>query len=68
MCSSTPLFSADSLASPEPKAMQPLDYQRTIVAYHGCDESLVHRVLMTGETLDLSENDYDWLGTAPQTR
>jgi hypothetical protein len=43
--------------------MRHLDYQRTIIAYHGCDESLVERVLQTGETLKVSENDYDWLGT-----
>jgi hypothetical protein len=43
--------------------MRHLDYQRTIIAYHGCDESLVNRVLETGETLEPSENDYDWLGT-----
>ena len=42
--------------------MRHLDYQRTIIAYHGCDESLVDRVLQTGETLELSDNDYDWLG------
>ena len=40
-----------------------LDYQRTVIAYHGCDESLADRVLRTGETLKVSENDYDWLGT-----
>lgn len=38
------------------------DYQRTIIAYHGCDESVVKRVLTTGEPLSASENDYDWLG------
>lgn len=43
--------------------MRHLDYQRTIIAYHGCDESVVDRVLRTGETLKVSENDYDWLGT-----
>jgi len=43
--------------------MRHLDYQRTIIAYHGCDEALADRVLRTGETLKVSENDYDWLGT-----
>lgn len=42
--------------------MRHLDYQRTIIAYHGCDEALANRVLQTGETLKVSENDYDWLG------
>ena len=43
--------------------MRHLDYQRTIIAYHGCDEALADRVLRTGETLKVSENDYDWLGS-----
>ncbi len=43
-------------------AMRHFDYQRTIIAYHGCDESVVRRVLLTGEHLAASENDYDWLG------
>ncbi len=43
--------------------MRSLDYQRTIIAYHGCDESVVRRALLTGEPLASSENDYDWLGT-----
>ena len=42
--------------------MRHFDYQRTIIAYHGCDEAVVRRVLMTGEHLSASENDYDWLG------
>jgi hypothetical protein len=42
--------------------MRHFDYQRTIIAYHGCDESVVRRVLLTGEPLSASENDYDWLG------
>jgi hypothetical protein len=42
--------------------MRHFDYQRTIIAYHGCDESVVKRVLWTGEPLSKSENDYDWLG------
>ena len=43
--------------------MRSLDYQRTIIAYHGCDESVVRRALLTGAPLASSENDYDWLGT-----
>ena len=42
--------------------MRHSDYQRTVIAYHGCDEAVVRRVLLTGEPLALSENDYDWLG------
>jgi hypothetical protein len=43
--------------------MRSLDYQRTIIAYHGCDESVVRKTLLTGEPLAPSEHDYDWLGT-----
>jgi hypothetical protein len=32
------------------------------VAYHGCDESVVTDILVRGETLKASANDYDWLG------
>lgn len=39
-----------------------LEYQRMVVAYHGCDRSVVDSV-MAGGTLKQSENDYDWLGT-----
>jgi hypothetical protein len=42
--------------------MRHFDYQRTIIAYHGCDESVLRRALWHGEPLALSENDYDWLG------
>ena len=42
--------------------MRHFDYQRTVIAYHGCDESVVRRVLLTGDHLSASENDYDWLG------
>ena len=42
--------------------MRHFDYQRTIIAYHGCDEAVVRRVLLTGDPLSASENDYDWLG------
>lgn len=38
------------------------DYQSNIIAYHGCDESVVRRVLLTGDPLSASENDNDWLG------
>jgi hypothetical protein len=38
------------------------DYQRTVIAYHGCDESIVSGVLLHGEKLKVSKNAYDWLG------
>jgi hypothetical protein len=42
--------------------MSELSYQRTVVAYHGCDESVVTGILVRGEVLKASANDYDWLG------
>jgi hypothetical protein len=38
------------------------DYQRTIIAYHGCDVSVVDEVLGKEGKLKSSENRYDWLG------
>jgi hypothetical protein len=43
-------------------AVGDLKYQRTIIGYHGCDESVVRDVLLRGRTLRPSDNDYDWLG------
>lgn len=40
----------------------PLHYHRTILGFHGCDESLLRRVLLEHQPLAPSENDYDWLG------
>jgi hypothetical protein len=37
-------------------------YQRMIVGYHGCDRAMGERVLLAGEPLRPSDNDYDWLG------
>jgi len=37
-------------------------YQRTVIAYHGCDESVLAAVLLRGAQLRQSDNDYDWLG------
>lgn len=37
-------------------------YDRTIVAYHGCDAAIADRIL-TGESFLKSENAYDWLGS-----
>lgn len=39
-----------------------LEYQRMVIAYHGCDKSVVDSVI-AGGALKQSENDYDWLGT-----
>jgi hypothetical protein len=36
-------------------------YDRTILAYHGCDLEVARR-LLEGEPFRQSENDYDWLG------
>lgn len=40
-----------------------LEYQRTIVGYHGCDQRTAVAVLKHEEHLEPSDNDYDWLGT-----
>jgi len=42
--------------------MGQFDYQRTVIAYHGCDKSTADDVLFHGKQLRPSENDYDWLG------
>ena len=42
--------------------MPELNYQRTVLAYHGCDASVVAGVLVRGQRLATSENAYDWLG------
>jgi hypothetical protein len=39
-----------------------LDYQRTIIGYHGCDRLTAERVLLGRGRLSPSQNDYDWLG------
>lgn len=39
-----------------------LTYQRMVVAYHGCDASVVAKVLSGEDTLAPSEKEYDWLG------
>ncbi len=36
-------------------------YDRTVLAYHGCDAAVAER-LLRGEPFRKSENDYDWLG------
>jgi hypothetical protein len=43
-------------------AVGELKYQRTVIGYHGCDQSVARNVLLRGRNLRPSENDYDWLG------
>ena len=38
-----------------------LKYQRTVIGYHGCDQSVARKVLLHGKNLRASDNDYDWL-------
>lgn len=38
-----------------------MNYDRAIVAYHGCDAEVAER-LLAGEPFKKSQNDYDWLG------
>src|SRR5450631_1327558 len=42
--------------------MATMHYQRLIIGYHGCDESVVEKVLKDGCDLEHSQHDYDWLG------
>ena len=42
--------------------MAELTYQRMVIAYHGCDETVASGVLLGKEKLKGSENSYDWLG------
>lgn len=44
------------------KDLFPFDYHRMIVGYHGCDRSVVQKVLLQGEPLHPSDNLFDWLG------
>ncbi len=39
-----------------------MKYDRTIIAYHGCDADVAERIL-SGEPFQKSENAYDWLGS-----
>ncbi len=38
-----------------------MKYDRTVIAYHGCDMETAER-LLRGESFKKSQNDYDWLG------
>ena len=33
-----------------------------VIGFHGCDKSLVEKIIKGEEELTLSKNDYDWLG------
>ena len=37
-------------------------YQKQVIAYHGCDQSTVDKVLSQGKSLEPSEQAHDWLG------
>jgi len=41
--------------------MKLFDYHRTVIAYHGCDESVAES-LLNGGSFERSRNKYDWLG------
>ena len=41
---------------------RPIHYERLIIGYHGCDRKVGERVLLHGDTLQPSANNYDWLG------
>ncbi len=38
-----------------------MQYDRTVLGYHGCDEAVAER-LLAGDPFTPSRNDYDWLG------
>jgi hypothetical protein len=38
-----------------------VQYDRTVIAYHGCSQETADR-LLAGGSFTVSENDYDWLG------
>jgi len=38
------------------------EYQRTVVAYHGCEKDTLDKVLSGKAGLKKSQNTYDWLG------
>lgn len=41
---------------------QEFQSHRLILAYHGCEKSVADKVLLDGDHLQHSENEYDWLG------
>ncbi len=44
-----------------PSAQPIVQYDRTVIAYHGCSQETADR-LLAGGSFKASENDYDWLG------
>jgi len=38
-------------------------WNRLVVGYHGCDADLARKLVVREDRLQLSTNDYDWLGT-----
>ena len=42
--------------------MEAFGYQRTVIGYHGCDQSVVDSIINRNGHLKRSENRYDWLG------
>jgi hypothetical protein len=50
------------LVTRQSAAVGDLKYQRTVIGYHGCEESVVKDVLLRSKRISPSENDYDWLG------
>jgi hypothetical protein len=42
--------------------MGELKCQRTVIGYHGCEESVVRGALLGSKNIRPSANDYDWLG------
>jgi hypothetical protein len=42
-------------------------YDRTVIAYHGCDASIAER-LLRGEPFRKSANNYDWLSEMQRAR
>lgn len=39
----------------------PMRYDRTVIAYHGCDAAVADK-LLAGAPFEPSQNDFDWLG------
>lgn len=42
--------------------MREFDYQRLVIAYHGCDAATRDAVIQKGGQLKIQPKDYDWLG------
>lgn len=42
--------------------MRAFDYQRLVIAYHGCDAAIRDEVIQKGGQLKVYPKDYDWLG------